>query len=277
MNMQMTDVWQLALAQIRGRGGASFYVWLIIIGIAVLIILGNALRVLKEYERGVVLRLGRYHTTKEPGLRLIIPWIDKMRKIPVWIVTMDVPSQEVISKDNVSVKVNAVVYFRVMDPERAFLQVEDYLQATSQIAQTTLRSVLGQAMLDELLSAREELSIRLQEIVDKLTDPWGVKVTAVEIKHVELTEQLTRAMARQAEAERERRAKVIHAEGEYEASQRLAEAANIMAAEPMTLQLRYLQTLTEISVEKNSTIIFPLPMEIVKPLLAILDKKAGNT
>jgi len=248
--------------------------WLIPVIIVVLIILANALRVLKEYERGVVLRLGRFHATKEPGLRLIIPWIDKMTKIPIRIVTMDVPSQEVITKDNVSVRVNAVVYFRVMDPEKAFLEVEEYLQATSQIAQTTLRSVLGQAELDDLLANREEINIELQTIVDKLTDPWGVKVTTVEVKDVELTEQLTRAMARQAEAERERRAKIIHASGEYEASEKLAEAASIMATEPMTLQLRYLQTLTEISVEKNSTIIFPLPIEIVKPLLTMFEKKA---
>jgi regulator of protease activity HflC (stomatin/prohibitin superfamily) len=273
----MTDVWQLTLAQIRGGGGVSAYMWLIPVLVVVLIILGNALRILKEYERGVVLRLGRLHMTKEPGLRLIIPWIDKMTKIPVRIVTMDVPSQEIITRDNVSVKVNAVVYFRVLEPEKAFLEVEEYLQATSQIAQTTLRSVLGQAMLDELLSAREDLSMKLQEIVDKLTDPWGVKVTAVEIKHIELTEQLTRAMAREAEAERERRAKVIHASGEFEASQQLAEAANVMASEPMTLQLRYLQTLTEISVEKNSTIIFPLPIEIVKPFLNMLEKGAGGS
>jgi regulator of protease activity HflC (stomatin/prohibitin superfamily) len=199
-----------------------------------------------------------------------------MTRIPIRIVTMDVPSQEVITRDNVSVKVNAVVYFRVMDPEKAFLEVEEYLQATSQIAQTTLRSVLGQAMLDELLSAREELSMNMQEIVDKLTDPWGVKVTTVEIKDVELTEELKRAMAKQAEAERERRAKVIHAEGEFEASKKLSEAAGVMSTEPMALQLRYLQTLTEISVEKNSTIIFPLPMDIVKPLLGLLEKQTED-
>ena len=268
----MVDIWQLALAQIGRRGGGiSSWMWLIPIVVVVLIILGNALRVLKEYERGVVLRLGKFHMTKEPGLRLIIPWIDKMTKIPIRIVTMDVPSQEVITKDNVSVKVNAVVYFRVMDPEKAFLEVEEYLQATSQIAQTTLRSVLGQAELDELLSNREELNMELQEIVDKLTDPWGIKVTTVEVKDVELTEQLKRAMARQAESERERRAKVIHADGEFEASQRLADAANVLATQPAAIQLRYLQTLTEISVEKNSTIIFPLPIDIIKPFLKALD------
>ena len=272
----MLDIWQLAIGQIGGRGGVSPLMWIIPIVIVVIIILANALRILKEYERGVVLRLGKFHITKEPGLRLIFPWIDKMTKMPVRVVTMDVPSQEVITKDNVSVRVNAVAYFRVMDPEKAFLEVEEYLQATSQIAQTTLRSVLGQAELDQLLSEREELSLQVQAIVDKLTDPWGVKVTMVEIKDVELTEDLKRAMAKQAEAERERRAKVIHAEGEYEASRRLSEAAGVMATEPMTLQLRYLQTLTEISVEKNSTIIFPLPIDIVKPLLDLMDKKSAK-
>lgn len=268
----MLDIWQLAVGQAGRSGGISPWMWIIPIVIVVIVILANALRVLKEYERGVVLRLGRFHVTKEPGLRLIFPWIDKMTKMPVRIVTMDVPSQEIITKDNVSVKVNAVVYFRVMDPEKAFLEVEEYLQATSQIAQTTLRSVLGQALLDELLSSREELTAKMQAIVDKLTDPWGVKVTAVEIKHVELTEQLTRAMAKQAEAERERRAKIIHAEGEAEASQKLAEAAKVLATETGALQLRYLQTLTEISVEKNSTIIFPLPMDLIEPLLNKLTK-----
>jgi len=274
----MTDLWQLTFAQI-GRsngGGISPWMWLIPVVIVVLIILVKALRVLKEYERGVVLRLGRFHMTKGPGLRLIIPWIDKMTKMPVRIVTMDVPSQEVITKDNVSVKVNAVVYFKVVDPERAFLEVEEYLQATQQIAQTTLRSILGQAELDELLSNRDELNMELQTVVDKLTDPWGIKVTTVEVKDVELTEELKRAMAKQAEAERERRAKVIHAEGEFEASKKLSEAAGVMSTEPMALQLRYLQTLTEISVEKNSTIIFPLPMDIVKPLLGLLEKQTED-
>ena len=266
----MFNIWQLAVAQ---AGGGSVLMWVIPACIVAIIILANAFRVVKEYERGVVLRFGKLHKTKEPGLRLIFPWIDKMTKMPIRVVTMDVPSQEIITRDNVSVKVNAVVYFRVVDPEKAFLEVEEYLQATSQIAQTTLRSVLGQAMLDELLSSREDLSIKLQEIVDRLTDPWGIKVTAVEIKHVELTEQLTRAMAKEAEAERERRAKVIHATGEFEASKQLSEAANVMATEPMALQLRYLQTLTEISVEKNSTIIFPLPIDIVKPLLELMEKK----
>ncbi|MBD3182325.1 slipin family protein [Candidatus Poribacteria bacterium] len=247
--------------------------WMIPIVIVVIIILVNSIRIIKEYERGVVLRFGKFHMTKEPGFRLIFPWIDRMTKIPIRIVTMDVQSQEVITKDNVSVKVNAVAYFRVVDPEKAFLEVEEYLQATSQIAQTTLRSVLGQVSLDDVLSNREEINMELQTIVDKLTDPWGVKVTAVEVKDVELTEQLTRAMAREAEAERERRAKVIHADGEFEASQRLSDAASIISKEPAALQLRYLQTLTEISVEKNSTIIFPLPIEVIRPIMDIMDKK----
>jgi regulator of protease activity HflC (stomatin/prohibitin superfamily) len=274
----MMDVWQLVMAQTGRRGsGLSPWMWFIPIAIVILIILAKSLRVLKEYERGVVLRLGKFHVTKEPGLRLIIPWIDKMTKIPIRIVTMDVPSQEVITKDNVSVKVNAVVYFRVVDPEKAFLEVEEYLQATKQIAQTTLRSILGQAELDGLLSNRDELNMELQTIVDKLTDPWGIKVTTVEVKDVELSEELKRAMAKQAEAERERRAKVIHAEGEFEASKKLSEAAGVMSTEPMALQLRYLQTLTEISVEKNSTIIFPLPMDIVKPLLGLLEKQTEDS
>lgn len=273
----MLDIWQLAIGQVGRGSSAPTWFGIIVAAIFVIIILANAVRIVKQYERGVVLRLGKFHVVKGPGLRFIIPGIDRMTKMPVRIVTMDVPSQEVITKDNVSVTVNAVVYFRVMDPEKAFLEVEEYLQATSQIAQTTLRSVLGQAMLDELLSQREEINMRLQTIVDKLTDPWGIKVTTVEVKDVELTEQLRRAMARQAEAERERRAKVIHADGEFEASQRLSEAAGIMAREPMALQLRYLQTLTEISVEKNSTIIFPLPIELIKPFLTLMERKAqGN-
>lgn len=270
----MLEIWQLAVGLNGSEGSAFSYFWIVVGLVAIIFLLSLSVRILKEYERGVVLRFGRFHKTKGPGLRLILPLIDRMTKIPIRIVTMDVPSQEVITRDNVSVKVNAVVYFRVMDPEKAFLEVEEYLEATSQIAQTTLRSVLGQAELDELLSARDEINTKLQTIIDKLTDPWGVKVTTVEVKHVELTEQLTRAMARQAEAERERRAKVIHADGEYEASQRLSDAAGVLSQEPAALQLRYLQTLLEISVEKNSTIIFPLPIEIIRPLLGMLDKKA---
>jgi regulator of protease activity HflC (stomatin/prohibitin superfamily) len=274
----MIDVWQMVIAQVGRRGsGLSPWMWFIPIAIVILIILTRSLRVLKEYERGVVLRLGKFHMTKEPGLRLIIPWIDKMTKIQIRVVTMDVPSQEIITKDNVSVKVNAVVYFKVVDPEKAFLEVEEYLQATKQIAQTTLRSVLGQAELDGLLSNRDELNMKLQTIVDKLTDPWGIKVTTVEVKDVELTEELKRAMAKQAEAERERRAKVIHAAGEAEASEKLAQAANMLATESGALQLRYLQTLNEISIEKNSTIIFPLPIDLIKPFLQALEKKTGDS
>ncbi len=251
-------------------------IWLIPVIVVVLIILANSLKIIKEYERGVVLRFGRFHKVKQPGLRVIFPWIDRMTKIPLRVVTMDVPSQDVVTKDNVSVKVNAVIFFRVIDPEKAFLEVEEYLKATFQMAQTTLRSVLGKAELDELLSEREKLNLELQTIVDSLTDPWGVKVTAVEIKDVELTEQLTRAMARVAEAERERRAKVIHAEGEKQASETLADAARILNAEPSSLQLRYLQTLVEIASEKNSTIIFPLPIDLVKPLIELMERKGKN-
>ncbi|HGE71471.1 TPA: slipin family protein [Candidatus Poribacteria bacterium] len=249
-------------------------IWLIPVIVVVLIILANSLRIVKEYERGVVLRFGKFHTVKNPGLRLIFPWIDRMTKMQLRVVTMDVPSQDIITKDNVSVKVNAVIFFRIIDPEKAFLEVEEYLKATFQMAQTTLRSVLGKVELDELLAEREKLNHELQTIIDSLTDPWGVKVTAVEIKDVELTEQLTRAMARVAEAERERRAKVIHAEGEKQASETLSEAARVLASEPYALQLRYLQTLVEISAEKNSTIIFPLPIDLIKPLTDLLSKKA---
>ncbi len=273
----MLDIWQLVIA--RNGVSSTGLGWFIFAAAAVfvIIILGKAVNVIKEYERGVVLRLGKFHLVKEPGLRFIFPIIDTIKRMPIRVVTMDVPSQEIITRDNVSATVNAVVYFRVMDPEKAFLAVEEYLQATSQIAQTTLRSVLGQAMLDELLSAREDLSEKMQEIVDKLTDPWGIKVTAVEIKHVELTDELKRAMAKEAEAERERRAKIIHANGEAEASERLAEAADVLSGSKGALQLRYLQTLTEISVEKNSTIIFPLPIDLVKPFLDIVEKKADGS
>lgn len=268
----MLDIWQLVFGQ-AGHGGLSSLLWIVPAVIVAIIILANSLRILKEYERGVVLRLGRFHMIKNPGLRLILPWIDRMTKIPLRIVTMDVPSQEVVTKDTVSVKVDAVIYFRVIDPEKAFLEVEEYLRATSQIAQTTLRSVLGQAELDELLAERDALNARLQSIIDKMTEPWGVKVTAVEIKNVELTEELKRAMAKVAESERERRAKVIHANGEYEASQKLASAAKVLSEEPTALQLRYLQTLTEIAVEKNSTILFPLPIELIKPILTLMERK----
>ena len=269
----MWNLWQFAVGS-NGSGGASSMLWIIPVVVVAIILLANSIRILKEYERGVVLRFGRYHVVKMPGIRLILPWIDRMTKMPLRIVTKDIPSQEVITKDNVSVKVNAVLYFRVVNPEKAFLEVEEYIQATFQIAQTTLRSVLGQAELNDLLAEREKLNAEIQNIVDSLTEPWGVKVTTVEIKDVELTEQLTRAMAKAAEADRERKAKVIHAEGELEASEKLAEAARVLSTEPASIQLRYLQTLTEIAVEKNSTILFPLPMELVKPIIDLMNRKS---
>jgi regulator of protease activity HflC (stomatin/prohibitin superfamily) len=237
-------------------------------------ILLSSLRVLKEYQRGVVFRLGKVIGIKGPGLVIIWPIIDVMKRVDLRVITMDVPPQDVITRDNVSVKVNAVVYFRVMDAIKATIEVENFLYATSQLGQTTLRSVLGEATLDELLSDRERINSKLQEILDRLTDPWGIKVTMVETKHVDLPEEMKRVMGRQAEAERDRRAKVIHAEAEFQASQRLADAAEIIAQHPIALQLRYLQTLTEIAVENNSTVVFPVPIEIIKPLMSILDKKA---
>jgi len=233
----------------------------------VAIILFNAVKVLFEYERGVVFRLGRYSGVKGPGLRLIIPVVDRLVKVSLRTVAMDVPPQDVITKDNVSVKVNAVLYFRVLAPEKALIEVENYLYATSQLAQTSLRSVLGQSELDELLAHRDRINQELQKILDRQTDPWGVKVSNVEIKHVDLPAEMQRAMARQAEAERERRSKVIHAEGEFQASQKLADAAKVISTESGALQLRFLQTLTEISAEKNSTIIFPIPIDLIKPFL----------
>jgi regulator of protease activity HflC (stomatin/prohibitin superfamily) len=232
--------------------------------VLVLIWLFNSLNVLREYERGVIFRVGRLlPEPKGPGLILVFFPIDRIVRVSLRTVTMDVPTQDVITKDNVSVKVNAVVYFRVVDPRRAIVDVENYLYATSQLAQTTLRSVLGEVALDDLLSQREKLNQRLQEILDQHTDPWGIKVSLVELKGVDLPENMQRAMARQAEAEREKRAKIIHAQGEFEASKMLSEAAAVIATQPVALQLRYLQTLTEIGVEKNTSIIFPLPIDIV--------------
>lgn len=268
----MIDLLQLSFGQSTVRGGISPLIWLIPALAIVIILLAKSMKIVREYERGVVLRFGKLHMTKQPGLRFIIPWVDKMTKISLRIVTLDVPNQEVVTKDNVSVKVNAVIYFKVSDPEKAFLNVEEYLQATSQIAQTTLRSVLGEVELNTLLAERERLNSKLQSIVDSVTEPWGVKVTNVEIKDVELTEQLRRALARVAEAERERNAKVIHAEGEFEAAEKLSKAAKILSSEPAALQLRYLQTLTEIAVEKNSTILFPIPIELIKPILDLVKK-----
>ncbi len=237
------------------------------IGIAafiVLVLILMAVKVVTEYERGVVFRLGRLVGAKGPGIFFIIPFVDRMVKVDLRVVTMDVPSQEVITRDNVTVRVNAVVYFRVVDPEASVVKVIDHIRATSQISQTTLRNVLGQSELDELLTKREKLNLMLQKIIDEHTDPWGVKVSVVEIKEVELAEEMKRSMAAQAEAERERRAKIIHAEGELQASEKLAQAAHIIGREPAAIQLRYLQTLTEIAAEKNSTILFPLPIEIFK-------------
>lgn len=234
--------------------------------------LSSAIRILREYERGVVFRLGRIIPVKGPGLVIILPVVDKLVKVSLRTVTMDVPAQDVITKDNISVKVNAVVYFRVMDPIKAITEVEDYYFATSQIAQTTLRSILGQSQLDDLLTKREEINAELQKVIDFQTEPWGVKVTAVEIKNVDLPAEMLRAIAKQAEAERERRAKIIHAEGEFQASQKLTEAAHIIATAPSALQLRFLQTLTEIATEKNSTIIFPVPIDLIKPFLEITKK-----
>jgi regulator of protease activity HflC (stomatin/prohibitin superfamily) len=225
----------------------------------------SGIRILNEYERGVVFRLGRIIDPKGPGLKWIIPGVDKMLKISLRLIAMDVPSQDVITRDNVSVKVNAVIYFRVVDPVKAVIQVENYLYATSQLAQTTLRSILGQVELDDLLSEREKLNLRLQEVLDRHTDPWGIKVSLVEVKYVDLPQEMQRAMAKQAEAERERRAKIISAEGEYQAATKLAEAATILSQNPMSLQLRYLQTLIEVSSEKNSTLIFPLPIDLLRP------------
>lgn len=242
--------------------GLSFLFIIIII----ILFLQASIKIINEYERAVVLRLGKFLAVKGPGIIFLIPVIDRMRKIDLRTVTLDVPPQEVITKDNVSIKVSAVVYFRVVEPEKAFLQVEDYYYATSQLAQTTLRSVCGQAELDEILSERDKLNLKLQEILDADTEPWGVKVSKVEIKEIDLPEEMKRAMAKQAEAERERRAKIISADGEYQASKTLLEAAKIMAENPITLQLRYLQTLTEIATEKNSTILFPLPIEILKAM-----------
>ncbi len=241
-------------------------IWVIVI-IFVIIILANAIRILKEYERGVVFRLGRLHGVKGPGLILLIPIVDKMVRISLRVITMDVPPQDVITKDNVSVSVNAVVYFRVMDAAKAVVAVQDYLYATSQVAQTTLRSILGESELDELLSQRERINLELQKIIDTETDPWGIKVAMVEIKHVDLPDGMKRAMARQAEAERERRAKVIHSQGEYEASEKLRDAANVLAQSPSALQLRFLGTLADIATEKNSTIVFPIPIDLIKPFL----------
>ena len=241
---------------------------IVTVTILLLFFLASAIRVLKEYERGTIFRLGWVIGAKGPGLIILIPVVDKMVKVSLRLIAMDVDPQDVITRDNVTLKVNAVIYFRVMVPVKAVIEVEDYMYATSQLAQTTLRSVCGQAELDELLSEREKINTRLQEILDTQTDPWGIKVSTVEVKHIDLPQEMQRAMAKQAEAERERRAKVINAEGEFQAAGRLAEAATIIRDHPMALQLRYLQTVQEIAAESNSTTVFPIPIDLFKPFLS---------
>lgn len=247
-------------------------VYFFIIVIFAIFILSSAIKILREYERGVIFRLGRLIDTKGPGIIFLIPIVDRMVKISLRTVVMDVPPQDIITKDNVSLKVNAVVYFRVVQAEKAVVEVADYLFATSQISQTTLRSILGQSQLDEILAERDKINRELQQIIDEQTEPWGVKVTAVEVKQVDLPPEMQRAIAIQAQAERERRAKIIHAEGEFQASQKLSDAANVLQEHPVAIQLRFLQTLTEISSDKNSTIIFPVPIDLLAPFIDKLKK-----
>jgi regulator of protease activity HflC (stomatin/prohibitin superfamily) len=235
--------------------------------IFLVILAASAIKILREYERGVIFRLGRLIGAKGPGIIFIIPGVDKLMRISLRLVTLDIPPQDVITRDNISIKVNAVVYFRVLDPNKAVVEVENYLYATSQLAQTTLRSVVGQADLDELLSQRDKINLKLQDILDKHTEPWGIKVSLVETKQVDLPENMQRAIAKQAEAEREKRAKIIHAEGEFQAAEKLTQAANVISVNPTALQLRFLQTLAEIATEKNSTTIFPVPIDIISPFL----------
>ena len=249
-----------------------FSTTVVFVVVAGFIFLASAIKILNEYERAVVFRLGRIRDVKGPGLIIIIPGIDRVVKIDMRTITMDVPPQDVITKDNVSIKVNAVVYFRVMDANSAVTNVENYLFATSQLAQTTLRSVCGQMELDEILSEREKINMHLQEILDRSTEPWGIKVSLVEVKQIDLPEEMKRSMAKQAEAERERRAKVINAEGEFQAAQKLIEAAAVMETQPMSLQLRYLQTLNQIASQNNSTTVFPIPIDLFKPFLKLIDK-----
>ncbi|GKT06760.1 slipin family protein [Desulforhabdus sp. TSK] len=253
-----------------------FYAIVAIVTLGIMF-LANAIRVLNEYERGVIFRLGRIIDAKGPGLILLIPLIDRMQKVSLRLVATDVPSQDVITRDNVSVKVNAVIYFRVIDPVKAIITVENYLYATSQLAQTTLRSVCGQAELDDLLSERDKINAHIQEILDRHTDPWGIKVTVVELKYIDLPQEMQRAMAKQAEAERERRAKVIGAEGEYQAAAKLSDAAHILQENPVAIQLRYLQTLREIAAENNSTTIFPVPIDLFKPFATLAEASQQNS
>jgi regulator of protease activity HflC (stomatin/prohibitin superfamily) len=245
-----------------------------VIAVFVIAVLGASIKVVQEYERGVVFRLGRLVGARGPGLILLIPFIERMQKVDLRTVTMDIPAQEVITQDNVTIRVNAVAYFRVLDPNTAIVNVADYIRATSQIAQTTLRSVLGQGALDDLLSEREKINQQLARIIDEQTEPWGVKVSIVEVKDVELPQSMQRAMARQAEAEREKRAKIIHAQGEFQASQQLAAAADVINRNPVTIQLRYLQTLTEIGAEKNTTVVFPLPIDLINN---VVNQVTGHT
>jgi regulator of protease activity HflC (stomatin/prohibitin superfamily) len=251
----------------------AFSVVLFVLIIFVVVILANAVRILREYERGVIFRLGRLIAVKGPGIIFLIPLVDKMVKVSLRTLVLDIPPQDVITRDNVSIKVNAVVYFRVVQPDKAIVEVENYLFATSQLSQTTLRSILGQSELDELLAERDKINAKLQSIIDHHTEPWGIKVSNVEVKQIDLPLEMQRAMARQAEAERERRAKIVHAEGEFQASQKLADAAKVIADYPIALQLRYLQTLTEVASEKNSTTIFPIPIDLIAPFLENYSKK----
>ena len=249
-------------------------------GLFLLIIIGmilySAIKILREYERGVVFMLGRFWRVKGPGLIILIPGIQKMVKVSLRTVVMDVPPQDIITSDNVTVKVNAVIYFRVMDAQKSIIEVEDYLYATSQLSQTTLRSILGQSQLDDLLSKRDEINIELQKVIDKQTEPWGIKVTSVEVKNVDLPSEMQRAIAKQAEAERERRSKIIHAEGEFQASKKLADAADIIGAHPPALQLRFLQTLQGITTDKTSTLVFPVPIDLFDPFLKMLEKNKNK-
>src|SRR4029077_17244072 len=261
-------------SKLMGAAIGAIVIVLIIFG---LIAIGSSVRVLREYERGVIFRLGRLIATKGPGIILLIPFIDRMVRVDLRTVTLNIPPQEVITRDNVPASVNAVAYFRVVDSNRAIVEVENYLIATSQISQTALRSVLGKAECDQLLSERERLNEELQKIIDESTEPWGVKVTAVEIKDVEIPEQMQRAIARQAEAERERRAKIINSEGEFQAAQKLTDAADIISTNPASLQLRYLQTLLEIGSNQNTPVVFPLPMDVLEPFLGRADHKAGGS
>jgi regulator of protease activity HflC (stomatin/prohibitin superfamily) len=262
------------IEQLFGRMFSMGFPFVAILIFFVLILLFNMVKVLNEYERGVIFRLGRIIGAKGPGLIILIPLIDKMRKIDLRTITYDVPPQDIITRDNVSLKVNAVLYFQVVDVNKAVLSVANYFEATSQIAQTTLRSVLGQLELDELLTSREKINQELQTIIDTQTEPWGIKVSIVEMKNVDLPIEMQRAMAKQAEAERERRAKVIHADGEFQASQKLADAAEVISKHPSAMQLRFLQTLVEVSAEKNSTIIFPVPVDLLSAVTKYLEKKS---